>query len=734
MNALHFTLVSALGTPQAQPQAGAPYAATLEMAARLKAYVATIDPDSASFLSAQRVTLFRERTEEAAGKPREAILRGRFATELLQSGKLDEALAELDRADAAIERLPETDREATRADLERTRILTWLRRGEVDNCLERHCCASCIVPITAGGTHSVAAGSETAIRLLLAALAREPDDHELRWWLNLAHMTLGTWPDGVPESFRIAADKFASGHDLPRFPDVAAACGVAVSTLSGGASIEDFDRDGFLDLMTCSIGFDEPMHFFRANGDGTFADRSVEAGVAPLTGGLNLLHADYDNDGWTDVFVLRGAWFDEWGAMPNSLLRNRGDGTFEDVTVAAGVLSFHPTQTGQFADFDGDGWLDLVIGNETQKGLRHPCELFLNRRDGTFVDVAAAVGSDLVAFVKAVAVGDYDDDGRPDLFFSRRGLPNVLLRNVADARPNGPGFRFIDVSRAAGISGPLMSFPCWFFDDDNDGDQDLFVATNNGFGGTSHDEIGKLMSGKTPTGIELPVLYRNLGNGRFRSVPFGRAILSMGSNYGDFDNDGWLDVYLGNGAPSFGALLPNKAFRNDGAGKFQDVTTAAGLGHLQKGHAVAFADLDNDGDQDLFCEVGGFFSDDAYPNVLFENPGSGNRWVTLQLEGVKANRSAIGARVRVDFTTASGARTVHHVCGTGGSFGASSLQLEIGLADAVSIEKVTIRWPGSGTVQELAGPGLDATWRIREDASAFEPVARKVVKLGGGER
>src|SRR5207248_2756639 len=119
-------------------------------------------------------------------------------------------------------------------------------------------------------------------------------------------------------------------------------------------------------------------------GDGTFSDRTEAAGLTGLTGGLNLITGDFNNDGFVDVFVLRGAWMREAGKFPNSLLKNNGDGTFEDVTEAAGLLTFHPTQTAVWLDFDGDGWLDLFIGNETLPGEPpHRCELFRNNHDGT---------------------------------------------------------------------------------------------------------------------------------------------------------------------------------------------------------------------------------------------------------------------------------------------------------------------------------------------------------------
>jgi hypothetical protein len=139
------------------------------------------------------------------------------------------------------------------------------------------------------------------------------------------------------------------------------------------------------------------------------------------------------------------------------------------------------------------------------------------------------------------------------------------------------------------------------------------------------------------------------------------------------------------------------------------------------------------GGQDLDCELGGFVTSDFDPAELWENPGNSNRWITLRLQGVTANRSAIGARVRVEFATPAGQRVLHRTCNTGGSFGSQSLQFEIGLGDATAIERIVIRWPGSGTVQELAGPPLDGCYRIREDATACEPEATKRLRLGGGE-
>ena len=179
------------------------------------------------------------------------------------------------------------------------------------------------------------------------------------------------------------------------------------------------------------------------------------------------------------------------------------------------------------------------------------------------------------------------------------------------------------------------------------------------------------------------------------------------------------------GDPAFTALFPNRMFRNAGGKFFQDVTTSGGFGNLQKGHGVSFADLDNDGDQDVHEDMGGAMSSDVYPNVLFLNPGHGNHWLKLQLAGVKANRSGLGARLKLTVKRPGGERVIHRTVNTGGSFGGNPLRQEIGLGDATSITSLEIRWPGSGTVQTLTGLQLDTCYRVREDAKQAEVVPLK---------
>lgn len=294
------------------------------------------------------------------------------------------------------------------------------------------------------------------------------------------------------------------------------------------------------------------------------------------------------------------------------------------------------------------------------------------------------------------------------------------------------GWKFRDVTWTAGVAEPYKSFPTWFWDYDNDGDLDLLVASMLNFFGKSLSTIAGHFLG-APPGKDRMYLYRNNGDGTFSDasadVQLNEPILAMGSNYGDLNNDGFLDCYFGTGEPDLATLVPNRMFLNVGGKRFANVSTVGGFGHLQKGHGVAFGDLDNDGDQDIYVTLGGAYSGDVYPNALFENPGSTNHWVTLILEGVTCNRSAIGARVRVTVEGAAGTREIHVTVGTGGSFGSSSLQQEIGLGDSARIVRVAVRWPGETSEQSWEKVPLDQFVRLRQGAETFAVEDRRPIRL-----
>ena len=705
---------------------------TVEMVERLQRLRAETDPRTNIYLNARRVALLKEGIGRANSKRQELLWRFTLAKELLRAGESQAAVDELE----SLERWwTDSGRPMGPQDRQRFRdqmAISMLRIAEQENCCAQHNTDSCFVPIQGGGIHNHERGSRGAIRYLTDTLIENPDDLAARWLLNLAYMTLGEYPEHVPDQWLIPEQVFESGYDLERFYDVSGTLGLDVVSLAGGSIMEDFDRDGLLDIMASSWGLSDQLRYFRNNGDGTFTDRTPEAGLLGIVGGLNMSHADYNNDGYPDVLVLRGAWWGEAGRHPNSLLKNNGDGSFEDVTAAAGVLSLHPTQTAAWGDYNNDGWIDLFIGNESSPKWPHPCELFHNNGDGTFTERAAELGIAHEGFVKGVAFGDYNNDGLPDLYLSVHRGPNILFRNdgpkqvgARAGRGDATPWSFTDVTATAGVSKPGGSFPTWFWDFNNDGWLDILVF---GYAWSSVGDFVADLLGRPHRG-ERPWLYRNNGDGTFTDIAktagLDRFVLAMGANFGDLDNDGFLDFYAATGEPDYRAVIPNLMFRNAGDESFQDVTTSGGFGNIQKGHGVAFGDIDNDGDQDLHVVMGGAYSGDRYQNLLFANPGGPNHWLTLQLEGVQTNRAAIGARIHIRVKTEGGDRDIHLVVSTGGSFGCSSLQQEVGLGLAESIGFVAITWPTTGKTQVFEAVAMDQAFLVREGVPELVPLQRR---------
>ncbi|HVR30405.1 MAG TPA: CRTAC1 family protein [Thermoanaerobaculia bacterium] len=603
--------------------------------------------------------------------------------------------------------------------------LAWLGYAEDQNCIAHNAARSCILPVKGDGVHSQPEAARKAGDLFLAYARAHPRNVQAAWLLNVARQVSGDWPDGVPVELRLPDGALESRVEFPEWRNRAPELGVAAIDLAGGASMEDFDGDGLLDLVSTTWDPCGPMKAFRNDGKGGFEDVAEAWGLSSQLGGLNLMHADYDGDGAVDLLVLRGAWMLEAGKIRKSLLRNELRGAaarFVDVTREAGLAEpSYPTQAAGFADYDGDGDLDLYVGAEATGANPFPSQLFRNRGDGTFTDVARAAGVENLRYTKAVAWGDYDDDGYPDLFVSNFG-DNRLYRNDGDGT-------FTDVAPELGLAKTRApeSFPAWFFDYDNDGDLDLFVADYR----QQPAQVSASYFGATFEEGH-PLLYRNDG-GRFvevaREIGLGRPAMPMGANYGDLDNDGWLDLYLGTGEPDLASLMPNQMYRGE-HGRFVDVTFAGGFGLLPKGHGVAFGDIDNDGDQDLFHQLGGFFPGDEFANALFENPGPAGSWVTLRLEGRRANRFGVGGRIEVQVLDGGVARSIHVLVGSGGSFGASSLQQEIGLGGAERIERLIVRWPRPGGTQVFEQVEVGRFYRVIEGESELQPIDLPRIKLG----
>jgi hypothetical protein len=721
----------------AAPAAGAARAAagkvqpesTRRMVALLAKITREADPLRNPFRNAAQVPLLRAAVA-AAPDPQETLKqRMKLAWQLLDSGDTDGALKELEAIQIAMEELKVPAGERAEPEWLTFKALCYLRMGETENCCANHNVDSCLFPIKGKGIHTLQRGSRGAVAALSELLTKYPGDLRARWLINIAYMTLGEYPAGVPGIWRLDPKLFASDYDIGHFPDIAASLDLDIEGKAGGLVVEDFDNDGFLDIMISSWGVGDQIRLFRNNGDGTFTEHTEQAGLLGLTGGLNMIHCDYNNDGLMDVLVLRGAWMGTEGHYPMSLLRNNGDFTFTDVTEEAGLLRFRPTQAAVWFDYNNDGWLDLYVANETKEGDKNPCELYRNNGDGTFTECAAQHGVDFVSYFKGVVSADYNNDGRPDLYLSRLDGAKMLLRNDgpagADRSPRAP-WKFTEVADEAGVTEPPSTFACWFFDYNNDGLPDIFVA------GYAIQDVGDIAADYLgwPYAGQRARLYRNNGDGTFtdatREAGLDKLLLTMGCNFGDLDNDGWLDFYVGTGNPDLSVLIPNRMFRNDGGRRFQDVTTSGGFGQLQKGHAIAFADINNSGTQDIFSVVGGAVEADSYHRQLFANPGHGNNWIKLRLEGVKTNRCAIGARVKVVVPSDGGERAIHRTVGTGASFGSTTLRQEIGVGRAGAISRVEIFWPVSGQTQVLKDLEVNTSYHVVEGA----PVATRLELKG----
>ena len=623
----------------------------------------------------------------------------------MYDGRFTEASSWFGKAVAENPGIPREER----ANLLALRGVAALRRGEIENCVACLGPSSCILPIVPEAVHQRTEGSREAIRWFTEYLGERPDDLGVRWLLNIAAMTLGEYPDQVPAAYRIPPETYTSTVRTVRFVNVAPSVGLDSRgpNMLGGSAFDDFNGDGRPDILVLSGDCDLGGSLFVNRGDGRFEDRGATAGLADQKLSVNLVHADYDNDGDLDVIALRGGWESPY---PLSLLRNRGDGVFDDVTVAAGLDEPIASQSAAWGDYDNDGLLDLYVAGEyhdRNATILNFCRLYRNKGDGTFENVAESAGVLNARWAKGVAWGDYDDDGDLDLYVSNMNGPNRLYRNRGDGT-------FVDVAPELGLTEPHDSFSCWFWDYDNDGRLDLFVT---GFGTSLQDIVAGILG--RPAKGERPRLYHNLGPAGFQDVTaeagLDRVTLPMGSNFADIDNDGFLDVFLATGRPPYSILIPDLMFLNIDGRHFADVTTSSGTGHLQKGHGVSFADWDNDGDLDMFVEVGGQTPGDKAHNLLFQNPGNAHHWIKLKLVGTKTNRAAIGARLQVEVEEPDGStRRIHRVIGSGSSFGGNSLVATIGLRTARAVRSVSVTWPASRTVQTFKDLPMDHGFQIVE--------------------
>ena len=434
------------------------------------------------------------------------------------------------------------------------------------------------------------------MRRFTAYLEKRPEDVGVRWLLNVAAMTLGEYPDKVPAKYLIPLEPFQSRIDLGRFPNVAARIGLDPGgNMAGGSILDDFNGDGLIDVFTSTANPTRGARLFVNRGDGTFEDRSQKAGLAGQIAALNCNQADYDNDGDLDVYLMRGGWEN---AIRPSLLRNEGDGTFTDVTAGQWRRHAHRLAVGR-------------LGRLRQR--RRPRPLRRRRVSAASARLRAAPAPHCPSPIRAIAAGSTATTATAPspTSPSRRAFstsagprvrPGATTTTTAGSTSTSRTRARRTGSTTTTATAPSPTSPrSWASPSRSIAFRAGSSTTTTTAGKTSSSTASRrpsptpsaAISANRPQG-ERPRLYHNEGSAGFRDVTkeagLDRILLVMGSNFGDIDNDGYLDIYLGTGQPAYFYVVPNVMLKNVEGKRFEDVTTSTGTGHLQKGHGISFAD------------------------------------------------------------------------------------------------------------------------------------------------
>ena len=533
-----------------------------------------------------------------------------------------------------------------------------------------------------------------------------------QWLLKLALDAMGPAAPQLPDEVHFPSPPLPDTRGMfIEFKDIAKETGLNRFDGNGTVAWGDIDGDGDQDVLLAGSG--TFMAAYRNNG-GRFTDVTAEVGLAKVPSGYSLNLVDYDNDGRLDLYISLNGWN---GPLPNLLFRNTG-GRFVDVSKSSGAGDPGDGFVSVWGDLDNDGFLDLVIANGVLKDGSVP-QVYRNRGDGTFANVTHDSGIREPAHYGAIgaALGDYDRDGDLDIFFNGlNNSPNRLYRNEG-------AWKFTEVSQKAGVlQPPHNGFVCFLQDFTNDAFPDVLTVSLAPWD-TVVQSLTRMFTvpGRAAIHPDSSRLFRNNRNGTFTDVTWESKLYypmgSMGAGVADIDNDGYLDLYIGTGDPQLSRLEPNRLFRANGDGTFTDVTAAAGFAKPgNKGHGVTFVDIDDDGDLDIYAQLGGHYQGDHAENAFYRNlKGNSNHWLQIELQGVKSNRFAVGAQV----TAKTGPLTVYREVKGSEGFGATNpYRVHLGLGSHRVLDSLEVRWP-SGAKHTFSGVAADRILKLREDARGF---------------
>jgi hypothetical protein len=509
---------------------------------------------------------------------------------------------------------------------------------------------------------------------------------------------------------------FSGPTDEPTFREVSRSSGIKhvcydQHRICGGVAFFDYNNDGYQDIYLTGGG--DRDRLYENRGDGRFRDVSKKAGLTftkdVVTVGVAT--GDIDNDGDRDVFVTT------YYGYRNLLLENDGNGRFTDIAEAAGIVDTMWSTAVAFGDYDLDGFLDLHVGNyATYDGLPYDenltggieNQLYRNRGDRTFEDVAAALGvSNPGGLTLATTFTDFDGDGDLDIYvvndFGELFEPNALLRNEY------PQKRFTDVSAASRTDMEMNGMGIATGDFNEDGALDYYL-----------------------TNMEHNILYENVGSGMFRDMGMAHGLedslsTSWGAVFLDYDHDTYLDLLIANGRvlPRYRVDDPrhlfrllhrheNRLFRNDGGGRFHEISQAVGIADTTRGRGLAVADYDNDGDLDFVVAVVSKEKKTKAHALLYRNEGgNAKNWLKVQVEGTGSNRDGFGSRVRV---AAAGRRWIREIDGGSSYVSQSSNVAHFGLDNISQVDSVIVVWPGGG-LDIITGVTVNQTVHVVEASS-----------------